>query len=336
MDKQKDLNDLTLARGIGPKSAEKLIEEGIKDLPALAVLRPEELADILRITKKAAVEAINSAKEIALDEALRLMSLEEVQEEITKKVIRYSTGSLALDHLIGGGIATNEITGLRGPFSVGKTQIAKSVAVSCIESGRKVAWIETEPGTFKEDRILEIASARHVSVDLKEDMFVIPSKFIVSPNHQFLAYERINGELSKGKDFGLIVVDSFSPRFREFYPRREMFPARSQETGRHIGYLQSLAAKYNLAVLITVQVMGIPDESRMRLTQMQEASEEAMYGGHVIKHGVQTWIALRKKSKADSIWEAELIDSSYLPPGSALFRIDQSGVCDIEAKRGKG
>lgn len=329
-------NDLTLVKGIGPKTAEKLIEDGIKDITSLSVLRPDELAEILKINKRAALEIINSAKELALNDAIRLMSLDEIESEITKRIIRYSTGSQTLDNLIGGGIATNELTGFRGSFSVGKTQIAKSVAISCISMNRKVAWIETEPGTFKESRIYEIASARGVPIDFKKDFFVIPAKFIVSPNHQFLSYERIGKELQNGVDIGLIVIDSFSPKFREFYPRREMFPARSQETGRHIGYLQYLAARFNLAVLLTVQVMGVPDEPKMRITQMLESSEDAMYGGHVIKHGVQTWISLRKKSKSENQWEAELIDSSYLPSGTALFTIDSSGVRDVISKKGKG
>ena len=328
--------DLSSLKGIGPKTVQKLLDAGIKTIADVATLRPEELASILGWNRMKALETINDAKEKALDVAIQLLSLKDFEEEINGKICRFSTGSKAIDELIGGGIATNELTGLRGPFATGKTQLCMTSAVFCIKEGRSVAWIETEPGTFKSQRLEEIAENRGVDLDIEDDVFVIPARFILSPNHQFLAYQRVEREINRGTDIGLIVIDSFSPKFREFYPRREMFPQRSQETGRHLGFLQYLAAKYNLAVVLTVQVMGVPDSNKALETQMIEFSDKAMYGGHVLKHSVQTWLSLRIKSKKDRIFEAALFDSSYLPTGSVYFTIGPEGVTDLAAKKGRG
>lgn len=322
-------------KGVGEKSAEKLMVAGFNTLADLMVMQVDELSATLGINKMKAREIINAAKSMGLKETMTLMTHVEHKEQITDLIYHYTTGSNSIDGLIGGGIATNELTGLRGAFSTGKSQMCFSVAVSCVETGRKVAWVETEPGTFKEARLYEIAKARGVEIG-DEDVYVIPAKLIGSPNAQFNAYQRIGMALEEGVDIGLIIIDSFSPKFREFYTKREMFPARAQETMRHIGFLQRLAANWNLAVIMTVQVMGIPDAGKQLQVKKTEFSDTGMYGGHILKHNVQTWIAMHFQSKSANIWQAKLFDSSYMDSGVAEFSIGPGGVQDIQARRGRG
>lgn len=330
------IEELKTLTGIGDVTAQKLIDNDIGSITKVAIMRKEDLADLLGWSKLKAQETINDAKDKTLTEAVRMVSAEEHDIEITKKVIHYSTGSKAVDDIIGGGVATNEITALRGQFASGKSQMAYSIMASCIEQKRKVAIVEVEPGTFFKDRMTQIAKARGINVDFNKDLFIISAKFITSTQSQFLSYERIKMELDKGVNIGLIVIDSFSPKFREEFQLREQFPKRSQEQMRHIGFLQSLAAEHNLAILLTVQVMGVPDTDKQKSVQMIEASDMAMYGGHVLKHSVQTWLALKSKSKTGQEWQADLFDSSHYPPGTALFRITEAGITDVETKRGKG
>jgi len=330
--------DLTDIKGIGPKTKEKLEKYDITTVEALALTSPEELKEILRISYKDSKEIIRHAKELALDTAMEIKTLQDMKDYREKVVQRISTGSTALDNILGGGIETDCITGLRGPFSTGKTQLCYQVAVNCIgDLKRLVAWIETEPGSFRPERILEIAKARGIAINMKEDFLVIPAKFITDVKKQMLAYERIKSEIDKGVDIGLIVVDSFNKKFREFFKKRESFHERSMEMARHLGFLSILASKYNIAILLTCQVMGIPDTEKVRHVQMTESSPQAVYGGSVLKHDMTVWISLKYISgseKTGKKWSGTVIDSSYLPKETAIFTIDSTGIRDIKSSRG--
>jgi len=326
---------LSTLKGVGAKSAEKLIDNGIDSIEKVAISRVSEISEILGWSKAKSRMLINQAKSIALDKALELKTLEEIVEYRATKIQRIPTGSSDLDAVLGGGVETDAITGLSGQFGTGKTQLCKQLAVNCKKYlDRKVAWIETEPGCFRPERILEIAEAKGVSIDPSGDIFVIPAHLIIDTARQMLAYERIEKEIKKGVDIGLLVVDSFSARFRDEFQGREVLSGRSQETARHLGYLQYLASQYNMAVVLTIQVMGIPDSSKQLEVQMKEARPHALYGGHVLKHSVTTWIALRQKSSTRQLWEATVFDAPSLPRRSAEFVIDSSGIRDVSRRSG--
>jgi RecA/RadA recombinase len=76
--------------------------------------------------------------------------------------VRITTGSPALDALLGGGIDSMAITEVFGEFRTGKTQLAHTLCVTCQlprERGGgngKVIYIDTE-GTFRPERIYKIA-----------------------------------------------------------------------------------------------------------------------------------------------------------------------------------
>jgi len=97
-------------KGIGPKTAEKLREKGIGTVEELATKRPDELAEILNISKKAAKLIVNDAKSMALDRALTIKTLKERLEYKKKRECLISTGSIALDSLLKGGVHTDAIT----------------------------------------------------------------------------------------------------------------------------------------------------------------------------------------------------------------------------------
>ena len=79
-----------------------------------------------------------------------------------KEVIYISTGSKALDQILGGGIETGSITELFGEFRTGKSQLCHTLAVICqlpLELGGaegKALYIDSE-GTFRPERLLDIA-----------------------------------------------------------------------------------------------------------------------------------------------------------------------------------
>lgn len=79
-----------------------------------------------------------------------------------RSVIKITTGSSALDAILGGGVETRSLTEVFGEFRTGKTQLSHTLAVTSqlpLEQGGgsgKVIWVDTE-GTFRPERIREIA-----------------------------------------------------------------------------------------------------------------------------------------------------------------------------------
>ena len=218
--------------------------------------------------------------------------------------------------------------------NTGKTQLCMMLAVNMKKQyGRKTVWIETEPQTCNLNRIKQIAEANNVSFDLKSDIFVVPAKFIKTPVHLFKAYEVIEEKIKQGMDVGLIVIDSFNAPFRAAYSGRETLPNRSAEAGRHIGYLQKLASQYNIAVVMTLQVMGIPD-SKIQLASLKRYGiRDAPVAPHVVKHGVNFLISLEQVSSADKTWSAIIADGP-VPRDDCIFVIDETGIRDFSKRRG--
>jgi len=312
-------------KGIGPKLGDKLRGMEIDTVAKLSVMSPRELANLAGITIKKANDIIRQAQIASLEE-FEILTAQEILE-YRQKLPKISTGSRKLDEILGGGIWMDAITNLTGEYASGKTQICHQVGVNCIKVGRKVAWIETEPQTFIPERILQIAKANGVTVDLTSDFIVIPARMISSPAHQFNAYMAIEKKIQSGMDIGLIVVDSFSAMFRKAYGGREDLPDRSRDEGRHLGYLQYLASKYNLAVLLTVQVMGIPDASMQLGVLKKTGINKQFVGGHILGHSATYWIALDQISAANKTWKAIIFDGP-VERGEALFIIDNTGVRD--------
>lgn len=321
-------------KGLGESKAEKLREAGIKTIEKLSISSHIKVSNILGCSTKLAKKIIDNAKEL-VEGQIVISTAKQILEERKKTIQRIPTGSTALDNILGGGIETNAITGFTGQFATGKTQTCYSLVCNCKKYlNRKSAWIETEPQTYRSERILEIAKNRGINLDLNNDVLVIESKYINSCDSQYKAYELIEKTIIKGNDIGLLVIDSFNAQFRTSYSGREMLPERSQDVAHHIGFLQYLASKYNMAIVLTVQVMGVPD-SKMQLGALKKMGIRQMpVGPHILKHAVNYWISLDQVSSTDRTWKAIICDGP-VPRSDCLFRIDSNGISDVVLSRAK-
>jgi meiotic recombination protein DMC1 len=101
----------------------------------------------------------------------------EVKEK-RKSVIHLTTGSTALDKILGGGIETASITELFGEFRTGKTQLAHTLCVTSqlsfeMHGGQgKVIYVDTE-GNFRPERIESIAERFGLDVEQTLDNIII-------------------------------------------------------------------------------------------------------------------------------------------------------------------
>ena len=116
----------------------------------------------------------------------------------------------------------------------------------------------------------------------------------------------------------LIIVDSLMSHFRSDYSGRGELAPRQQKLNRHIHALQKMADVYNIAIYVTNQVMARPD--------VLFGDPTTHVGGHVVGHGIQYRLYLRKSRQNMRI--AKLVDAPNLPEGEAVFTINEDGIGD--------
>ncbi|KAG8093571.1 hypothetical protein GUJ93_ZPchr0012g21840 [Zizania palustris] len=150
--------DKLISQGINAGDVKKLQDAGIYTCNGLMMHTKKSLTGIKGLSE-AKVDKICEAAEKLLSQGFITGSDLLLKR---KSVVRITTGSQALDELLGGGIETLCITEAFGEFRSGKTQLAHTLCVSTqlpihMHGGNgKVAYIDTE-GTFRPERIVPIA-----------------------------------------------------------------------------------------------------------------------------------------------------------------------------------
>lgn len=302
--------------GIGPTTAEKLHSAGYTSLESIAVASPAELVEVAGLGEGTAIKVINAARD-ALE--MSWISAKELMEK-RDVVGRIGTGSKTFDELIGGGVETQAITEFYGKFGSGKTQVCHQLAVNVqlpLEKGGldgNALYIDTE-NTFRPERAIQII--KHVGLNPEQALNNIFVARAYNSDHQMVLAEKAR-EVVEEKNIKLIVVDSLTAHFRAEYVGRGALAERQQKLNRHIHTLQKLADTYNIAVVVTNQVMAKPD--------MFFGDPTEPVGGHVLGHAATYRVYLRK-SKGDKRI-ARLVDSPHLPEGEAIFKITMNGIED--------
>ena len=302
--------------GVGEKTAEKLKECGYDDLMSIAAASAGEISAETGIGVETANKIIASAR------ANMKMGFETAENVMKRRetVGKLSTGSKALDELLGGGIETQAITEAHGAFGSGKSQLAHQLAIMVQlpkEKGGfngKCIFIDTEQ-TFRPERITQMAES--MGIDPKKAMENVFVARAYNSDHQVLLADKAS-EILKNEPVKLIIVDSLTSSFRSDYTGRGTLANRQQKLNRHLHQLQRLADVHNLAVYVTNQVMSRPD--------VLFGDPTAPIGGHILGHQATFRLYLRK-SKGDKRI-AKLIDSPSLPEGEAVFRVSTEGVRD--------
>lgn len=314
-----DLEDLP---GVGPTIAEKLREAGYDSIELIAVSSPAELSAIADIGEATALKIINAARKLA---NLGGFESGEVILQRRQEIGRITTGSKALDSLLGGGVETQAITEFFGEFGSGKTQICHQLAVNVQLPKDKgglegsVIVIDTEK-TFRPERIIQMAEAK--GLDGKEVLKNIYVAHAYNSNHQMLlvdnARELAQKLAKEGKPVRLLIVDSLTSHFRAEYVGRGALADRQQKLNRHLHDLMRFGEVFNAAVVVTNQVMAKPDAFFGDPTRP--------IGGHIVAHTATYRVYLRK-SKGD-LRVARLIDSPHLPESEVVFKITERGIED--------
>ena len=308
-----ELKDL---EGVGPAIAEKLHSAGYDSLERLAVATTSELMEAAEVGTRVATKVINAARgsvNMGYEKASEVM-------ERRKHLGYISTGSPALDKIIGGGAETQGVTEVYGEFGSGKSQIAHQLCVNVQLPpeqgglGGKAIYIDTE-NTFRPERIRDMA----ISINLDQTKTLQNVLYIRSYNtdQQILIAEKAEEKIEE-ENVRLVVIDSLTSHFRAEYTGREALANRQQKLSRHLLTLHRIADLNDLAIFVTNQVLARPD--------IFFGDPTRPIGGHVLAHSATTRVYLRKSKGGKRI--ARIFDSPNLPEAEAVFMITGQGIRD--------
>jgi DNA repair protein RadA len=303
--------------GVGPAISEKLQEAGYSDLMSIAVASPADLADKCEIGEKKAMDIIEGAKLCA--DIGGFETGDDILER-RKQIKKLTTGSKALDELIGGGVESQSIMEFFGEFGSSKTQLCFQLAVNATLPEDKggldsdVIIIDSE-NTFRPERIIQMATYLGVDPDAVLKRIHVARAF--NSQHQVLLVEKAMDLASETK-VKLMIVDSLTSHFRAEYVGRGALAERQQVLNRHMHDLLNFATLNNAAIVVTNQVSSKPDAFFGDPTRP--------IGGNIVGHTATFRIYLRKGKAGKRI--ARLIDSPNLPEGEAVFMITEDGIKD--------
>jgi DNA repair protein RadA len=315
LDEKKDAQlTITDIPGVGPSTAEKLVESGFDTVIAIAVATVGELVEATGMSEVAARKMINFCRNEAD------MGFESGEEVLVRRgrVIKIETGSKNLDNLLDGGFETGAICECFGEFGSGKTQIGHVLCVQIqrMHPGSYAVYIDTEK-TFRPERIKQLAIG--AGLDPEDVLKHIKVAKAYNSDHQMLLAEKVDELINRDKlDVKLVVVDSLTAYFRSEYVGRGTLAGRQQKINKHMSTLSKLADLNNLCVFVTNQVMSKPDQFF--------GDPTAAIGGHIVAHNSTFRIYLRKGKKGTRV--ARLIDSPNLPDAEAIFAVESDGLHD--------
>jgi DNA repair protein RadA len=284
---------------------------------AIAVASPQMLAEAAELGQSSAQKIILAARQEA---DIGGFETGDAILEKRKKIGRLTTGSKALNELLGGGFESQAITELYGEFGSGKTQIAHQLAVNVTtpkdEGGLDgdTLWIDSE-NTFRPSRIGQMATAKELDPESVLKRVHVARAY--NSHHQMLLVEKAMEEAEKFP-IKLLVVDSMTAHFRAEYIGRGALAERQQLLNKPMHALLRFGDIYNAAICVTNQVQSKPDAFFGDPTRP--------IGGHIVGHTATFRIYLRKSKGGKRI--ARLTDSPNLPEGEAVFMVTEDGIGD--------
>jgi RecA/RadA recombinase len=215
-----------------------------------------------------------------------------------------STGSTALDSMLGGGVRAGMLTNIFGASGTGKTQLCFQLCVNCAKPKKKNG-LESDvffmdcTNTFRPERISQMAQ---YSDALLDRIYVAK---VHSSMDQLEAIKRIPTSNAK-----LIIIDNIGDPFFEY--KESMGAEKHLRFMRLVRQLALYAINYNLVIVATNSV---------RFT----GTEQVQQMDRSISNFIHFKIEL---SRLNAVFKAVLLQPS-LERREALFSIADSGITDV-------
>ncbi|MDQ3853119.1 MAG: hypothetical protein M3299_09825 [Thermoproteota archaeon] len=225
-----------------------------------------------------------------------------------------STGSKAIDALLGGGIHRGMITDIYGESGSGKSQLCFTLCANCAKDAASTLFIDTA-GTFRPERIVEISGSQ---LSLEKITYVRPLTTI----DQINATKKILEVRPT-----LVVVDSLTSLFSTEYTG----PERHRALMKYLHELGLLAIGSGCAIVVTNMVRTAPpitliDQAGRNVAQAVIPWQQREYLGSSVSIYSHMRMRLEIVDVANSSFQAVLIQPAGR--GSAPYAITALGISD--------
>lgn len=327
----KDIPDIT------SDIIKELKKLNINSVYQLAVQNPIELAaeyEDTSLTVESASRLVANARKSLIENGALTSEFSTADQFLDKrnKLTRFATGAESFDDLLDGGFETQAITELVGEFGAGKSQVCHTLCVAAsklIENNRRdnnknsdkrspagtIIFVDSE-NTFRADRVHQIAEQRGLDpLPILKKIFHCK---VYSSEHLETVIDGLDKSIEQ-YNVKLVIIDSIISLHRAEFSGRGTLAERQQKLGKMLNKLRRYADIYNIAVIITNQVVSYPDGSHAGFDYMKAA------GGNIVAHGSTYRIFLRKSGKNRV---ATMFDSPSQPYQHVKFSISESGIQD--------
>ncbi len=224
---------------------------------------------------------------------------------------RLSTGSHNIDRLLGGGFPAGQISLVYGEASTGKTILSMHCALEAASSDFKTLYIDADQSfsTHKLERLPRAAQLAERIILFRPEDFRDQVKIV----------EGIESMLTKRPT--LLVVDSITGLYRSSNGKPDRFFARDRELNRQLAYLNDLAPRFPLWILLTGQVHSSPVGWDWIVEPVATRT---------LRHWAGLIMRLRQTPRKD-VRECilEKSDGTNVSGSPVLFRISEDGITDV-------
>jgi len=226
--------------------------------------------------------------------------------------LKISTGSLAVDDILGGGVSTGRVTDFFGESGTGKTQLCFQICLNThlLSGDRKdVVFVDTA-GTFRPERISEISRGILDRNILFRHIFLVTAR----TSHEQVEVLRNLKNFDSPTGVRTLIIDTLTENFVYDYQEDKNIIGRQSALARHLHDLALMAIDDDIAVIVTNTV-------RTRLSDEKD-STLVETGGLTVSHGAHVRVRLEKTNGALTA----KIDNTDL---SARFKIWEKGIADV-------
>lgn len=123
--------------------------------------------------------------------------------------------------------------------------------------------------------------------------------------------------------FKLVIIDSISALFRADFTGRGELAERQQKVGVLMNKLKKLAEEFNVAIVVTNQVISDPSGGAMFVSDPKKPAL-----GHVMAHASHVRLSARKGKAEQRL--LKVVQAPNLAEAEASYAITEGGVTDYK------